>query len=175
MKTKMFVISFLLFTMLFSFDAIAQRGRRAPDAQPRQRAAERPVERFERPLRTAAEYCLMLPDLTEEQQADIRELRLQQIERNTNYRNQMAELRARKRTLMTAAEDTESMNELIDEMTALRNVHMKENVQHRQALRELLTDDQRIIFDSKPMYRHDRRHAPGRRGNLHLRQGSRRW
>ncbi len=176
MKIKMFVTSFLVFTMLFSVDAIAQRGRRSPEAQPRQRFVERSVERPERPQRIAMEYCMMIPDLTEEQEAEIRQLRLQQIERNTKHRNQLNELRARKRNLMTDAQtDREGVNEVIDEMTSLRNMQMKENVAHRQAVRELLTDDQRIIFDSKPMYRHDRRPAPGRQGDRTHKRGPWRW
>ena len=149
MKTKELITSLLALVLLFSADAFGQRGRRAPDVRPQQRFSERTVEsRTER--HQFADVCQMIPDLTEEQEAEIKSLRLEQIERNTAHRNAMDELRARKRSLMTEADpDMSAVNNVIDEMTALRNTQMKQNVNHRQAVRELLTEEQRVIFDSR--------------------------
>lgn len=149
MKTKIVITSLMAFILLFSADAFGQRGRRAPDVRPQQRFSERPLEqRTER--HQFADVCQMIPDLTEEQEAQIKSLRLEQLERNTQHRNAMDEMRARKRSMMTEADpDMSAVNNVIDEMTALRNAQMKENVNHRQAVRELLTEEQRVIFDSR--------------------------
>ncbi len=149
MKTKVFIASLLALILLFSTDAFGQRGRRAPDVRPQQRFSERVAEqRTER--HQVADVCQMIPDLSEEQEAEIKSLRMKQIERNTGHRNTMDELRARKRSLTTEAEpDMNAVNDVIDKMTELRNTQMKENVNHRQAIRELLTEEQRVIFDSR--------------------------
>ncbi len=173
MKTQMFVISLFAFTMFLSAEATAQRGGRAVDGRP-QRFAERAVERIERPQRAAIEYCLMIPELTQEQEAQIKELRLRQTEQGTKHRNQMDELRARKRSLITGTSDGD-VNQVIDEMTALRNAQLKENVAHRQAIREILTEEQRIIFDSRTMRRPGGRTTMGRSGVRSPHMGRGRW
>ncbi|TVR42636.1 MAG: hypothetical protein EA394_02995 [Bacteroidia bacterium] len=161
MKTKVFALLSLFFLMSVSFDAMSQRGRRASDVRPQQRITERPAERPERLQRGEAVYCMMIPDLTEEQEEQIKTLRLQQLERNTRYRNGMDELRARKRNLMIG-NDQGDIDAVIDEMTALRNDQMKQNVAHHQAIRELLTEEQRIIYDNKTMRRSGGHAAYGR-------------
>ncbi len=149
MKTKVFITSLMALILLFSADAFGQRGRRAPDVRPQQRFSERPAEQLTE-RNQYADVCQMIPDLTEEQEAQIKSLRLEQLERNTQHRSAMDEKRARKRSLMTEADpDMSAVNNVIDDMTALRNTQMKENVNHRQAVRELLTEEQRVIFDSR--------------------------
>ena len=166
MKTKALISLIFVFVMLFSADIFAQRGGRSPGQRPQQRFAERPAERAERPQRLMAEDCVFFEDLSEEQQAQMKKLRLEALERSTAHRNQMGELRARKRTMMTEAEaDTDAINGIIDEMTALRNVQMKERVAHRQAIRGMLTDEQRVLFDSRGQRRPGDRSPQGRQGN----------
>lgn len=174
MKTQLFVISLFAFTMLFSAEAMAQRGRRSVDVRPQQRFVERPVERHQRPQKAMQEYCLLIPDLTQEQEAKIGELRLKQIEQNTRHRNKMDELRARKRSLITRTDEGD-VNQVIDEMTALRNAQLKENVAHRQAIREILTEEQRIVFDSQTMRRPGGRATMGRPGARSSHMGRGRW
>ncbi len=175
MKAKMFAGTIALLAILFVTDAMAQRGRRAPDVRQRERVDMRAERRVEQPVRGTMEYCQMIPDLTEEQEEAIRELRLEQMERNTHHRNQMDELRVRKRNIMTGTTSGDA-EEVIDDMTELRNTQMKENVRHREAVRALLTEDQRVIFDNQVMRRHDRRGGTGRdRGHHAPRQGRGRW
>ncbi len=152
MKTKIVLLISALFLMTFSIDALAQRGRRAPDVRPRQPLHDRPVDRPEPGARVDAAHCLMLPELTEAQEQEIRALRLARIERSTKHRSEMAELRARKRNMMTGVSEGD-VDALIDEITGLRGAHMKENVRHHQAVRDLLTEEQRILYDSKVMRR----------------------
>lgn len=97
--------------------------------------------------------CLF-PDLTEEQEAKLSELRTQQLEASTQHRATMDELRAKKRTLSIA--DNPNMNEinsLIDQMESLRADHLKKNEAHRQAVRSVLTPEQRAEFDSRHQVR----------------------
>ena len=152
MKTKLFISFLMVFFLLISSEAFAQRGRRAPDLRLQQRQAERLYDhdRAGRPGQMPMQACLDIPGLTGEQQDQIRDLRLQQLERTTRHRSSMDELRAEKRSRMIGDDaDIEAIHHLIDQMTELRNARLKENVEHRQAIRELLTDEQRVIFDSR--------------------------
>ncbi len=174
MKAKMFFIAILACILLNPVELFAQRGRTAPGRHPQGKFTERPAERTERPARDAMEYCLSLPDLTEEQQEAIREVRLKQIESSTKHRTEMEALRASKRSLMRGVSEGD-VNEVIDKMTALRNTQMKSNVAHHQAIRELLTEEQRILFDSRVMRRPGGRSASDSRGVQSPRMGRGRW
>ncbi len=174
MKAKMFAGTIALLAILFLTDATAQRGRRASDVRQRERVDMRAERRVEQPVRRTMEYCRMIPDLTEEQEKAIRELRLDQMESNTHHRNKMDELRVSKRNLITGTTEGD-VDQVIDEMTELRNTRMKENVRHRENVRDLLTEDQRVIFDSKVMRRHDGRGSMGRDRGHSPRSGQRRW
>ncbi|MDR8391520.1 Spy/CpxP family protein refolding chaperone [Aliifodinibius sp. S!AR15-10] len=125
----------LLFTFMFAETAAAQQGRRA--------MAERP--HFQR---GNMEY--MLPDLTDEQREQIRDIRLKAQEESLDLRNQLNEKRARLRTLTTGGDeiDTEAANQVIEEVGALRTELMKQHLQTRMNIRELLTDEQKVVFDS---------------------------
>ncbi len=165
MKMKLFLPVLFVFLVVLTTDVFAQRGGRQANMRPQQRFAERPAERFERPRQMLYEDCI-LPDLTEEQQAVIREHRLARIEASTTHRNQMNEMRARKRNLMTQpAINREAVHSIIDEMTVLQNTKMKDRVAHREAIREILTDEQRIIFDNRSMRRPGGKSTQGRYGN----------
>lgn len=173
MKAKALIPAIFIFIVLLSADVFAQRGARTPGMRPQQRYAERQTERAERPQRMMMEDCLFIDDLTEEQEAQIKAIRLQGLEQRTAHRSQMDELRARKRNLMTQAQaDTDAINSIIDEMTSLKNTQMKERVAHRQAIRELLTEEQRILFDSRTTRRQGGRQPHGRSGGA---PGMRRW
>lgn len=175
MKAKMFVGMIALLAVFLVNDAMAQRGRRAPDVRERERTDMRATRHADQPLRGTMAYCQVLPDLTEEQEEAIHDLRLEQMERNTHHRNKMDELRVRKRNIMTGTTDGD-VDEVIDDMTELRNTQMKDNVRHRESVRDLLTDDQRVVFDNQTMRRQDRRGDKGRdRGHHSSRQGRGRW
>lgn len=168
MKAKALISAIVIFIMLLSADVFAQRGARTTGArmQPQQRFTERPAERAERPQRMMLEECLMIPDLTEEQQAAIKQIRLDGLQKATSHRNQMDELRARKRNLMTQAQpDMGAINSIIDEMTTLQNAQMKERAAHRQSIRNQLTEEQRVVFDNRAMRRAGTKMNYGRHGH----------
>jgi Spy/CpxP family protein refolding chaperone len=165
MKTKMLAIAIFTFAFFITNSVFSQPGRRTQDFHPQQRYSERSFDRSERPQRQMLEDCI-IPDLTEEQQVQMKELRLARLEKSTQHRNQMDELRARKRNLMTQNDvDNEAINAIIDEMTSLSNVQMKEAVKQRQAVRNILTDEQRVIFDSRNGRRQGGRGSNGRQGD----------
>ena len=155
MKTQKFLTVFAITALLFSLsinELYAQRGMRA----------ERPTER---PQRTQMmEHCASIPDLTEAQTEAIKGLRTEKLKAATEHRNKMAELRARKRTLMTSdSPDMTEVDKIIDEMSELRKAHLKGNARHMQSVRSLLTEDQRVYFDARRP--HSKRGSDGNRGS----------
>ena len=109
----------------------------------------------------------MIPDLTEEQQEEIKALRVEHMKILQQLRNQLGEKKARLRTLSTGAKvDMSEINRVIEDVGEMRTQMMKMRAQHRQDLRELLTDEQRVIFDAhQPLHGgppHAERH-PGRK------------
>lgn len=98
--------------------------------------------------------CFNLPELTQEQENKINELRTDRLQESTAHRAKMDELRAQKRSLSIAEKpDVSKINSIIDEMAALRADHMKSLEQHRQSVREILTPEQRAVYDSRPNMR----------------------
>ena len=116
-----------------------------------------------------ASWSCNIPNLTDDQQQKIETLRLSHLRERTNYQNQMNELRARKITLMRSNNtNLGELNSLIDQITTLQNKKMQLAAKHRTDVRALLTDDQKVYFDSKPMYRN---RAYGRNGKCRMRGG----
>ncbi len=92
-----------------------------------------------------------IPDLTADQETQIEALRVDHWKEMNNYRNQMNEFRARKRTLNTIDKaDLKEINSVIDRMTEVHNKMMKASAKHRQDVRKQLTDEQKVYFDSRP-------------------------
>ncbi len=91
-----------------------------------------------------------LPDLTDEQKEKIKELRLGLMKEALPIRNQIAENWAKLKTISTADPvDMKAIDKLIDENSILQASLKKEKAANHQEVRKLLTDDQRIIFDSR--------------------------
>ncbi len=91
-----------------------------------------------------------IPDLTEDQQAKIEALRVEHLKAVQPLKNQLNEYQAKYRTLMTEETiDTKAMDKLIDDRTAVMNKLMKLSTAHRADVRALLTDEQKVYFDSK--------------------------
>lgn len=90
----------------------------------------------------------MLPDLTEEQQSKIEDLHISFYKSVKPTKDKLAELKVKMRTLSTAEKvDMGDINDLIDEIGALKIKLAKMQAAHHQKVRELLTEKQRIIFD----------------------------
>ena len=92
-----------------------------------------------------------IPDLTEEQQNKIDDLRTDHQKSMLQYRNQMQEKRAKLNTLRTAEKtDMTAIDKTIDEIGTLQTQMMKERETHHQKVRGLLTDKQKVFFDTRP-------------------------
>ncbi len=108
-------------------------------------------------------------NLTEEQQLKFNELRTRNMKEMLPLNNQMQEKRARLRTLTTAeVVNQKEIDKLIDEMTADNAKQMKMRVKHQQEIRSLLTEEQRVIFDSS-----NRGFGNNRMGQNYTRSGNR--
>ncbi|MCD4736713.1 MAG: Spy/CpxP family protein refolding chaperone [Bacteroidales bacterium] len=96
------------------------------------------------------DFCGNIPDLTEDQQSKIQTLRTAHWKEMQTLRNDLGEKRARLQTLQTA--DNVNMNEInnvIEEMGTIRTNKQKSAIAHRLDVRNLLTDDQKVYFDSR--------------------------
>lgn len=90
-----------------------------------------------------------IPNLTEDQRSQIRELRLNFLKEIQPLRNQLGELKARQKTLTTAIKpDMKAIDTNIDEVTKVQNQLMKKNAEVHQQVRAVLNDEQRLWFDS---------------------------
>lgn len=142
---RYFIFSVLTLTMLAS----------AVLAQPR-RLHQRPMDRPDRGERWEERGEMRgllnrIPDLTDEQREQLENLHIEHLKAMKPYRDQIAEKRVQLRTLSTAEKvDMGKVNAKIDEISALRTQMLKEQAKHKQAVRNLLTEKQRVVFDNMP-------------------------
>lgn len=88
-------------------------------------------------------------NLTEAQQTQTKDLRLALTEKNLPLRNQLGEMRAKMQSLRTGDnQDLKAINSLIDDMSKVQAQIRKNAAAHRLAVRALLTDDQKVMFDA---------------------------
>ena len=107
-----------------------------------------------------------IPDLTEEQKEKIEAVKLDHKKQKMQLKNELNEKMAHKKTLMTSDDvDMQEINKTIDEIGAIKTEMMKKDAAHIQEIRSLLTDEQRIYFDS---HRHHavKRHAKPRKSMM---------
>lgn len=123
------------------------------------------------------DYC-HLPDMTDEQAEQIKELRLAHYKEVQPLRGQMSELAIKHRNLMRADNlDTKAINASIDEKTDLMNKLMKKQAEFRAEFRNLLTDEQKMVLDNSGRgfgMRKGMRNS-GRRGRSFRGGGFNRW
>ncbi len=104
------------------------------------------------------------PQLKPEQQEAIKALRLELRKEMIQLENQLAEKRAQLKTLEQVDKpDMKAINSKIDEISALQNKRMKASAANRAKVRSLLTDEQRVMFDSRAGKMQKRNF----RGNMH--------
>lgn len=97
--------------------------------------------------------------LSEDQKESIKAIHLKTMKANQSIRNEIGEKEARMNTLSSVdnPKKTEIMS-IASEIADLRKKLFLARVETRLAVRELLTDDQKLIFDNK---RHHKRHHMG--------------
>ena len=90
-------------------------------------------------------------DLTDEQTSQLKELRTKFMKEVLPLRNELQEKHAQLRTLSTGDNvDMNKVNQTIDQIGAITTKLMKQRAAHRQEVRKILTEDQRVKFDSMP-------------------------
>jgi Spy/CpxP family protein refolding chaperone len=98
---------------------------------------------------------LNLPDLTDEQKEKISQFRTENMKVMLEKRNIVQEKMARLHTLQTAEKaDMKAINSLIDEVSQIKADMAKQRAAHHQKIRSILSDEQRVIFDSRPQMGH---------------------
>jgi Spy/CpxP family protein refolding chaperone len=130
---KTIVLLSVTLLMATGIDALAQRGRG-----------------FDRG-RGAGQACMTIPGLTDDQRAQLSEMRTAHLREMQTFRGQIDINRAQYRALISEENASISaINANIDERTALRNQMEKKQAGHHQAIRSLLTEEQRVYFDAFP-------------------------
>jgi Spy/CpxP family protein refolding chaperone len=91
-----------------------------------------------------------IPDLSADQQKKIEDLSIGHQKKMLQLRNQIQEKEAALNTLRTAdkAEMT-AINKTIDEIGAIKTQIMKEREAHNQQVRSILTESQKVFFDTR--------------------------
>jgi len=98
-----------------------------------------------------AAALLNIPGLSEDQKAEIDKLHLKQLEAMTPLKNRIREKSARLETLLTTMPfDLNAADVVSDDLGKIHTEILKLMIRHDQALRNLLTPDQQVIFDSLP-------------------------
>jgi Spy/CpxP family protein refolding chaperone len=106
-----------------------------------------------------AYYNHSLPNLSEDQQTKIEKLHDQHFKSMQAIRDQMAEKKARLNTLNHADKpDMDAINKVIEDIGQLKVQMMKKKITHRLEIRNLLTDEQKIVFDKQPMGKMHKKH-----------------
>lgn len=161
MKNSIFAILIMAGLLSVSSEIFAQgRMRQRQEARPRNTEQLAPGPRYQQG------GCLIENMLTEEQKEELASQRTTMLASGVQHRNQMAELQARKRTLMTQSDpDMKAIDSVIDQMERLRSARMKEMAAHHQKIRSMLNDEQRAIFDNRGI-----RGQQMRQGNRNYRQ-----
>lgn len=104
---------------------------------------------------------------TEEQRAKIKDIHMASYKEMNALRTQMGELKAKQHTLTTADKaDMNAINANIDEITKIQNKMMKIKAANHQQIRALLTDEQKMQFDSQMM------HSKGERHKMRMHHGT---
>jgi Spy/CpxP family protein refolding chaperone len=91
-----------------------------------------------------------IPDMTDEQKDKMKELRISYMQSTLPLENERKEKKARLNTLSSTAQvDKKAMEKVIKEIGDLNTKLMLTKEFHKQDVRAILTDEQRVLFDSK--------------------------
>ena len=92
----------------------------------------------------------MISDLTDMQREQIDKLRTEHLKVMLPLKNQVTEKEAKLQTLSTAENiDMKAINKLIEEIGQVKIKMMKEQAVQHQKIRKLLTESQRLVFDTR--------------------------
>ncbi len=90
-------------------------------------------------------------NLSDEQKEQVKNIMLESKKETLPFENQLREKRARLRTLSSGdTYDVNALNKVVDEMSEIRAEIQKIHIAKKGKIRALLTEEQRIKFDSMP-------------------------
>lgn len=148
---KFFVLSALLIGL--TVDVSAQQQNRRLQNQAKGDCQGQMMNRSERQGQNQQRMMTQL-NLTDEQRSKVEEIHLNGQKGMIPLRNNIQEKNAQLRTLRTSADyDEAAVNALIEEIGELRTAMMAMRTGHQQQIREILTDEQRIKFDTMQQMR----------------------
>jgi len=94
---------------------------------------------------------MKLPGLNEAQKEEMKKADLKNLKAMTSLKNQIREKHAHLVTLLSSDDlDMKDVNNTIDQIGDLNSRMLKLQVSHHRAVRDLLTSDQKVLFDAKP-------------------------
>lgn len=112
--------------------------------------------------------CQNIPDLTDAQKEKINNLRTAHLKEMLTFKNQLNEKRAHLKTISTGDNvDENKVYAAIDEIGKLKTEIQKKRFKHRQDVRNVLTDEQKVYFDMHT----GRGHGKFRQGRLNHCEG----
>lgn len=142
MKNLKFKIGLVSLILMTTFALNAQnynRGNCQNNGQGRQQSQYNKGERI----------CSYL-DLSDDQKEKVDALRLNHQKEMLPLRNELNEKKAQLKTLETVEKaDMSAINKLIDDMGMLKTKIAKLHASHRQDVRSVLTEEQRLMFDTR--------------------------
>src|SRR5690554_2586162 len=92
---------------------------------------------------------MRIPNLTDAQKEQIKTIRTNGQKGMLPVHNQLREKNAQLITLTTAEKyDAKAVNKVVDEISNLEKTKLLAQVNHKQAIKEVLTPEQRLAFDA---------------------------
>lgn len=94
---------------------------------------------------------LDIPGLTDEQKEKMKKADLKHMDATTPLKNQKMEKMAHLNTLLSSNNfNQKEANDIADEIGKIEASMLKEQIRHNRDIRDILTPDQRIMFDARP-------------------------
>lgn len=146
---RRFLTSLVALLIIGTFSVQAQYGERAKlRAEYKQKMEQRQERGFHK---RGPEARLAKLNLSDEQKEDVKQIMLNTRKEVLPLQNELREKHARLRTLSSGdTYDVSAMNKVVDEMSELRASIQKKHIVSKGEIRELLNDEQKIMFDSMP-------------------------
>tara|TARA_R110002096_G_scaffold97694_22_gene217880 strand:+ start:20071 stop:20583 length:513 start_codon:yes stop_codon:yes gene_type:complete len=145
---RLFKTTFLVF-MLSAFAINVQAQRMNNGNMKKQQNTQGKMLQKDNQNQRGAGPELRIPDLTEEQKTQIHQIRTSGQKAALPVKNQLREKKAKLITLTTADKyDSKAVNAVVDDISKLEKTMMLFQIEHKQQIRSLLTEEQRLVFDS---------------------------
>ncbi|MEA3496538.1 MAG: Spy/CpxP family protein refolding chaperone [Bacteroidota bacterium] len=163
MKNKnLKTISMILFTVFiastFSTNAFAQRKLNKQTKSPQSQYRE---------MNNDFNHSCNIPNLTDNQIESIKKLRTKHMKKILPIRNQLREKNAKLTTLITQDKmDNTAIDKIVDDISDLRKQMMKNRISHKNEIRNILTDEQKVYFNMHSSHRKGQKHGMGPRKGM---------